>query len=133
MKELNILSPFPFTFSLSTNYQFMNTFVLFWQQETIIRHTQRLLYSFEYWTRTLLDVAGSTTEIAQTVFEAPFVIVSHGTQADPIFNYGNRRALELWEISWEDFTQIPSRNTAEQVDRLLYSLTLTVVDSFCKS
>lgn len=112
----------------------MNTFVLPWQQETIIRHTQRLLYSFEYWTKpTLLDVAGSTTEIAQTVFEAPFVIVSHGTQADPIFNYGNRRALELWEISWEDFTQIPSRNTAEQVDRLLYSLTITVVDSFCKS
>lgn len=72
----------------------------------------------------LLDVSGSPMEAAQALFEAPFVLVSHGTQPDPIFNYGNRRALELWELDWEEFTRMPSRKTAEQVvqeerDRLL--------------
>lgn len=87
-----------------------------WQQEVIIHHSLRLLYSFNYWTGDfLLDVSGSPEEIAQALFEAPFVLVSHGTEVDPIFNYANRKALELWEVSWEDFTQLPSRKTAEEV------------------
>ncbi len=96
-----------------------------WQQQAIINHSQRLLHSFQHWTgRSLLDVNGSPVEIAQALFEAPFVLVSHGTEPDPIFNYGNRRALELWEFSWEDFTQMPSRKcvepvTQEERDRLL--------------
>jgi hypothetical protein len=96
-----------------------------WQQEAVIRHSQRLLYSFQHWTgRSLLDASGSLAEIAQQLFEAPFVLVSHGMELDPIFNYGNQRALELWELDWEQFTQMPSRKTAEQVvqeerDRLL--------------
>ncbi|HEY9783717.1 MAG TPA: MEKHLA domain-containing protein [Leptolyngbyaceae cyanobacterium] len=96
-----------------------------WQQQAIISHSQRLLHSFQHWTgRCLLDVNGSSMEIAQALFEAPFVLVSHGTEPDPIFNYGNRRGLELWEFSWEDFTQMPSRKCVEPViqgerDRLL--------------
>ena len=96
-----------------------------WQQQAIISHSQRLLHSFQHWTgRSLLDVNGSSVEIAQALFEAPFVLVSHGTEPDPIFNYGNRKALELWEFSWEDFTQMPSRKcvepvTQEERDRLL--------------
>ncbi|ARV61783.1 MEKHLA domain-containing protein [Nostocales cyanobacterium HT-58-2] len=87
-----------------------------WQQETVIRHSQRLMQSFYYWTgRALLDASGSPEEIAQALFDAPFVLVSHGTQPDPIFNYGNRMALQLWELSWEEFTKMPSRKTAEEV------------------
>ena len=51
------------------------------------------------------------------VFEAPFVLVSHGTEADPILNYGNRAALALWEISWAGLTRTPSRLTAEAPNR----------------
>lgn len=96
-----------------------------WQQEALIRHSQRLLHSFQHWTgRSLLNASGSPTEIAQQLFEAPFVLVSHGTEPDPVFNYGNRRALELWELDWEQFTRMPSRKTAEPMvqeerDRLL--------------
>ena len=28
--------------------------------------------------------------LARRLFQAPFVVVSHGTQADPILNYGNQ-------------------------------------------
>ena len=74
--------------------------------------------------RSLLDVSGSPEEIAKQLFDASFVLVSHGTEPDPIFNYGNRRALELWELSWEEFTRMPFRKTVaaveqEERDRLL--------------
>lgn len=96
-----------------------------WQQPAIILHSQRLLQSFHHWLgRSLLDVTGSPKEVAQALFAAPFVLVSHGTEEDPIFNYGNRQALELWELSWKEFTRMPSRKTAEAIlqqerDRLL--------------
>jgi hypothetical protein len=70
----------------------------------------------------LIDAAPES--LAQQLFEANFVVVSHGTQADPIFNYGNQAALALWEFDWDSFTQLPSRRSAEPVsqaerDRLL--------------
>jgi len=56
------------------------------------------------------DDAGS---LARRVWEAPFALVSHGTEADPVFNYANLTALGLFEMSWEDFTCMPSRLSAE--------------------
>lgn len=49
--------------------------------------------------------------------EAPFALVSHGTQADPVFNYANRTALELFGMSWTEFTAMPSRLSAGPVER----------------
>ncbi len=89
-----------------------------WKQETIIHHTQRLLWSYKYWTgKTLLDIDGTPEAIAQALWEAPFMVFSHGTESDPIYNYGNRKALELWEVNWEQLTQIPSRYSAESMER----------------
>jgi len=45
------------------------------------------------------------------------VLVSHGTEADPVLNYGNAAALALWEMSWEGLTRTPSRLTAEAPER----------------
>lgn len=47
----------------------------------------------------------------------PFAVVSHDTQADPVFNYGNRKALALFEMDWADFTRLPSRYSAEPMQR----------------
>jgi hypothetical protein len=41
------------------------------------------------------------------------LLVSHGTEADPVLWYGNRKALDLWEMDWPAFTATPSRFTAE--------------------
>ncbi|MDJ0707691.1 MAG: MEKHLA domain-containing protein [Leptolyngbyaceae cyanobacterium MO_188.B28] len=87
-----------------------------WRQPAIIQQTQRLLYSFRHWTkRPLLELTGSLIEQSQLLFDADFVVVSHGTESDPIFNYGNGKALELWRLSWDEFIQTPSRKTAEPV------------------
>lgn len=90
-----------------------------WQNQDVIRHCQRLSYSFRYWTGNDLFTPQPDNEkaLSEALFFAPFVLVSHGTEADPIFNYGNAQALKLWEISWEDFTKMPSRYTAEPVNR----------------
>jgi hypothetical protein len=58
-----------------------------------------------------------SAEFAEKIFHAPFVLVSHGTEADPVLNYGNAAALSLWEMSWEELTRTPSRLTAEAPNR----------------
>jgi MEKHLA domain len=56
--------------------------------------------------------------LAKALFYAPFVIVSHDTAADPVFNYANLKALELFGFSWQEFTQLPSRLSAEPIHQI---------------
>ncbi|MDQ6733075.1 MAG: MEKHLA domain-containing protein, partial [Nitrospirota bacterium] len=84
-----------------------------------IEWVQFLLTSYHCWTgRELIERVGSVTQQAQALFSAPFVVVSHGGQADPILNYGNRAALDIWEMTWEDLCRTPSRLTAEPTDQV---------------
>lgn len=84
-----------------------------WQSESASKTARRLVKSYRRWTGHNLLSASSETELVRAAWEAPFVIVSHGTQADPILCYGNATALKLWEITWEELTATPSRYTAE--------------------
>lgn len=89
-----------------------------WLTPDKIAWAQILLESFRHWTgRSLIDRRGSPEVQARALFDAPFVVVSHDSQADPILNYGNRVALALWAMDWEEFSRTPSRHTAEPVDR----------------
>lgn len=55
---------------------------------------------------------------ARALFDLPDrVVVSHGTEEDPILNYGNAVTLRLWEMSFEQLTSTPSRQTAEPMLR----------------
>lgn len=63
----------------------------------------------------LIQGNDNQNDLAQALFHAPLVIVSHNTAADPVFNYANKKALELFGFSWEEFTQLPSRLSAESV------------------
>lgn len=89
-----------------------------WQQHALIEHSQTLLNSYRlYLGEDLISRDDSTEAQAQALFEAPFVVVSHGTQADPILNYGNGTALNLWQMDLDTLQQTPSRMTAEPVHR----------------
>jgi hypothetical protein len=89
-----------------------------WKTESVIAQTACLVRSLKHWTgRELMPGVAASAELALAVFEAPFVVVSHGTEADPVLNYGNRAALTLWEMSWEELTRTPSRLTAEAPGR----------------
>jgi hypothetical protein len=67
--------------------------------------------------RDLVEGEPAPTEAAARIYDAPFVVVSHDATADPVLTYGNRQALELFELSWEELTRMPSRLTAEAPDR----------------
>lgn len=83
-----------------------------------LRHGQLLCASFKRLIkRDLLENKHrSQTEIRQ-LFDAPFVLLSHDMQQDPLFNFGNRMALELFELDWQQLLQLPSRHSAEQGER----------------
>ncbi|MBC8010516.1 MAG: MEKHLA domain-containing protein [Burkholderiales bacterium] len=84
----------------------------------LLAHTECLIRSLAHWTgRDLAPGVSDPAERARLLFEAPYVLVSHGTEADPILNYGNRSALTLWETTWDALTRMPSRLTAEAPDR----------------
>jgi len=96
----------------------MNQINSIWQTDFVIAHTQMLAGSFRKWTgRDLLPGVFNPAGLSRHVFEAPFVVVSHGTESDPVLDYGNQSALALWEMSWEEFTRTPSRLTAEAPNR----------------
>ena len=79
---------------------------------------QWLLDSHALWLkRELIDRSGDIEAQSERLFNAPFVVVSHVDADDPILNYGNRQALDLWEMSWAEFTATPSRLTAEPANR----------------
>jgi hypothetical protein len=89
-----------------------------WSCRDQIAHVQVLLDSFrQFLGRDLIPRDASAADEARRLFEAPFVVVSHGTEADPVLNYGNATAVALWEMDWATFVQTPSRLTAEPVHR----------------
>jgi MEKHLA domain len=84
-----------------------------WEHPAAIAHAQVLLYSFRQWFNRDLLHCDSPEQAAQTLYFAPFALLSHGCEPDPILNYGNQTALTLWEMNWQEFTAMPSRLTAE--------------------
>ncbi len=78
------------------------------------QHSRLLLNSFRDRTgRELLERRDNEIEEAEQLFLAPFIIVSHGSEPDPILSYGNKAALQLWEMSANTLISTPSRLTAE--------------------
>jgi hypothetical protein len=83
-----------------------------------ITRTQILLDSYRRLLGTeLMPREGTAAEQSESLFRAPFVVVAHGTEADPILNYANQAALNLWETDLETLLAMPSRKTAEPVHR----------------
>jgi hypothetical protein len=49
--------------------------------------------------------------------KAPFVVLAHNTDPDPIFIYANKAAQACFEYSWEEFLTLPSRLSAEPLEQ----------------
>jgi len=88
------------------------------RQAAWIERTQRMLDSYRHWLgQDLIERTGDPLDDSRQLFDAPFVVVAHGQEADPILNYANRTALELWEADLDTLLAMPSRLTAEPVHR----------------
>lgn len=90
-----------------------------WLQPDIVSHVQLILDNYFRWFGEELISRDRPPEIqAQILFESPFVVFSHGTEADPIYHYGSRLGLELWERSWTELLEMPSRRSAESAPEI---------------
>ncbi len=84
----------------------------------IIKHCEHLQLSWELLSgKKIINNPLRGYDLFHAIYHAPFVIVSHNTDADPVFNFANLKAQELWEMGWEEFTQLPSRLSAEPISR----------------
>lgn len=89
-----------------------------------------MLASLRHWTgRNLVEPGLAPEEQARELFNAPFAVLSHDTATDPILNYANRISLQLFELSWEELTVMPSRLTAEAPARAERTRLLSEVSS----
>ncbi|WP_424767575.1 MEKHLA domain-containing protein [Paenibacillus sp. sgz302251] len=80
-------------------------------------HARLLLYSYRRWTGKELIELQEDQSAWEQLFQASKVVLSHGTEADPVLQFGNSLGLKLWEMDWEKFTSTPSRLTAEPMER----------------
>lgn len=81
-------------------------------------HVVLLRGSFKQLTgKELVPAELSDAEAAHFLFDAPFAVISHNTDLDPLFNYANRKAMQLFEMVWPEIIGLPSRMSAEQVNR----------------
>lgn len=56
-------------------------------------------------------------DFAERLFYAPFVLLSHNTASEPIFNYANAQGLKLFELNWQELIVLPSRASAEAANQ----------------
>lgn len=84
----------------------------------MVVHGQKLLNSYAALLKQeLLERSGSVEEQSHALYVLASIVVSHGTQSDPVFNYANRIAQATFELDWAGFTKLPSRFSAEPVER----------------
>ncbi|MFK7909876.1 MAG: MEKHLA domain-containing protein [Akkermansiaceae bacterium] len=88
------------------------------RNQFLAAHVALLLDSYQQLTgRHLIEPGIDELDAAKAAYEAPFFIASHGLEDDPVLNYGNRYALDLFSMTWDVFTSTPSRYTAEEPNR----------------
>ena len=93
-----------------------------------VDHIDLLRSSFKHWTdRNLAPSHLLGAAAAEWIYRNEAVVVSHNGTANPVFTYGNLAAQSLFEMDWQQFTQLPSRQSAEPDRREERSLLLQQV------
>ncbi|NOT71848.1 MAG: MEKHLA domain-containing protein [Hyphomicrobium sp.] len=83
-----------------------------------IARTQEILDSYrQHLGHELIVRSGDAEDEACRLFAAPFAVLSHGFEADPVLNYGNAISLKLFEMSADGLTRMASRLTAEPMNQ----------------
>ena len=68
--------------------------------------------------QSLVPEGMSRLAAAQWLYEdAPFGILAHTADADPMFMYGNKAAQKCFDYTWQELIRLPSRLSAEAPNR----------------
>ena len=85
--------------------------------EALESHCRLLVDSYQSLLGKPLLNVNPQLSIREQLDAAEFVLLSHGKDSDPLFNYGNQQALQLFELRWDELLQMPSRLSAEAINQ----------------
>lgn len=86
--------------------------------EKLAPHTSILLNSYSrYLGKELIFRTGNAHQDAQNLIQSEWVVLSCNADVDPVLNFANLRALQLWE--WDQMIQTKAKETAEPDERNL--------------
>lgn len=74
----------------------------------------------------LAEAGIGRADLGRAVWDGNFALLTHDTSA--ILTYGNRFALDLWEMDWETLVRTPSRLTAPEEDRAARAVIMAQVE-----
>ena len=74
-------------------------------------HALLLNESYRHWTGEYIVEQNDPGKVLAALNEADFVVVSHGMEAEPVFNYGNLAAFTLFGYEHLDFLRLMTSKT----------------------
>ena len=80
-------------------------------------HVRLLLDSYQRLLGKPLITVNPELSLVEQLFNATLVVLSHTSDSDPLFNYGNQHALALFELTEAELIQLPSRLSAEPINQ----------------
>lgn len=90
------------------------------ENDYLYQHIAILRSSYRHHTgQDLISSRLTDKEAARYLYSAPFALLSHDNALDPVFNYANQTAQNLFGMSWDQITRLPSRFSAEPIEREL--------------
>jgi len=84
----------------------------------LIDHAKLLANSFYKLVGHRLVTVTGGVNLGEELFKAKFALLSHTNAKEPVFNYANLTALELFEFSWDEIIKLPSRLSAEPINQI---------------
>ena len=84
---------------------------VFLVRKSLENQAQLIIDSYQHWTGTTLV----NTPKELYLLQKP--VLSHNTMDDPVFNFANIAAQELFEMELDIFLSTPSKYSAEQIER----------------
>lgn len=75
----------------------------------------QIAHCHKHWTGQSLctEATHDAAHLAMQLHHAPWALLAHDHQADPVFMYGNLTALDLFAMDMPTLCQTPSRHSAE--------------------
>ncbi len=67
--------------------------------------------------RKLVENTQGDETLVEKLWHAPFVLLSHGKEQEPIFNFANQCATTLFEFPIAELLSLPSKLSAEPVEQ----------------
>lgn len=83
----------------------------------VSEYVDLIVSNFDKHGHSLIGSCKTKKDQARAIWEAPFVVLAHNANQPPLFAYGNRCGLEIFEMDWQQLITCHSHRSAEPEER----------------